>query len=255
MTMPVHDWTKVEAGIFHSFHVGWIPEIGKILNGGLLPEGYYALVEQHAGKSIPDVLTLHGSPPPLEGRLSLPPDTGGTAVAEAPPRVRRRQTLEPTALARRRTLAVRHVTGHRLVAILEILSPANKDRKEHLQAFAEKVASALDFGVHVLVVDLFPPGRHDPQGIHGVIRHELDLSEEAYDLPPDEPLTLVSYAAETGVEVYLEHLAPGGVLPDMPLFIRPDRYVGVPLESTYQAAYSGMPQFWRNVLEGKTGLQ
>ena len=66
--MPVHDWTKVEAGIFHSFHVGWIPEIQKALNGGLLPEGYYALIEQHAGKSIPDVLTLHGSPPPSEGR-------------------------------------------------------------------------------------------------------------------------------------------------------------------------------------------
>src|SRR5260370_136015 len=177
MTMPVHDWTKVEAGIFHSFHVGWIPEIGKILNGGLLPEGYYALVEQHAGKSIRDVLRLHGSPPPLESRLGLPPDTGGTAVAEAPPRVRRRQTLEPTALARRRTVAVRHVTGHRLVAILEILSPANKDRKEHLQAFAEKVASALDLGVHVLVIDLFLPGPHDHQEIHGAIPHELDLSE------------------------------------------------------------------------------
>src|SRR5260370_14371918 len=143
MTMPVHDWTQVEAGIFHSFHVGWIPEIGKILNGGLLPEGYYALVEQHAGKSIPDVLTLHGSPPPSEGRLSLPPDTGGTAVAEAPPRVRRRQTLEPTALASRRTLAVRHVTGHRLRAILGIFSPATKDREKHHQGFAHNIASAL----------------------------------------------------------------------------------------------------------------
>src|SRR6266849_2964875 len=169
MTMPVHDWTKVDAGIFHSFHVAWIPELLKPLNGGLLPEGYYALVEQHAGKSIPDVLTLHGSAAPPQNQWSLPPDTGGTALADAPPRVRRRQTLEPTALARRRSLAIRHVTGHRLVALLEILSPANKDRKEHLQAFAEKVASALDFGVHVLVVDLFPPGRHDPQGIHGVM--------------------------------------------------------------------------------------
>jgi sugar phosphate isomerase/epimerase len=142
------------------------------------------------------------------------------------------------------------VTGHRLVALLEILSPANKDRKAHIEALAQKVASALDLGVHVLVVDLFPPGPHDPQGIHAVIRHELDLSEEAYDLPSDEPFTLASYAAEAGVEVYLEHLAPGGVLPDMPLFIRPDKYVNVPLESSYQSAYSGMPQFWRNVLEG-----
>ena len=36
----------------------------------------------------------------------------------------------------------------------------------------------------------------------------------------------------------------------MPLFLRPDRYVNVPLEPTYQAAYQGMPAFWRDVLEG-----
>jgi hypothetical protein len=37
----------------------------------------------------------------------------------------------------------------------------------------------------------------------------------------------------------------------MPLFLRPDRYVFVPLEPTYQAAYRSMPPFWRNVLEGQ----
>ena len=129
--MAVHDWTRVEAGIFHAFHVAWVPEIQKALNGGLLPEGYYALAEQHAGRAIADVLTLHASTAPTE-LPSWPPATGGTAVAEAPPRVRRRQTLENSALARRRTLAIRHVSGHRLVAIIEILSPANKDRAEHV---------------------------------------------------------------------------------------------------------------------------
>lgn len=39
---------------------------------------------------------------------------------------------------------------------------------------------------------------------------------------------------------------------EMPLFVRPDRYVNVPLEPTYQAAYRGMPAFWRAVLEGRT---
>jgi hypothetical protein len=252
--MPVHDWTLVEAGIFHNMHVAWIPEISKTLNGGLLPEGYYALVEQHAGKTIPDVLTLHGSPPPQKPRLSPPPDTGGIAVAEAPPRVHRQETFEPSALARRRTLAIRHVTGHRLVAMLEILSPANKDRPQTVEDFAAKVVSALDLGIHVLVVDLFPPGPNDPQGIHGAIRHQLNLSDEPYDLPADEPLTLVSYQAAEKIEARLEHLAPGTVLPDMPLFIRPDKYVNVPLESTYESAYGGMPLFWRNVLEGKTPL-
>jgi hypothetical protein len=151
-------------------------------------------------------------------------------------------------------LAIRHVSGHRLIAILEVLSPANKDRPQHVEDFAAKVVSALDLGVHVLVVDLFPPGPHDPQGIHAVIQHQLDLSEERYDLPSDEPLTLAGYAAGLGVEVYLEHVAPGAQLPDMPLFLHPERYVDVPLESTYQAAYKGMPVFWRNVLEGHAPL-
>jgi hypothetical protein len=43
--MPVHDWTRAEAGIFHAFHVAWIPELQKVLNSGLLPEGFYALAE------------------------------------------------------------------------------------------------------------------------------------------------------------------------------------------------------------------
>ena len=54
------------------------------------------------------------------------------------------------------------------------------------------------------------------------------------------------------MEVYLEHLAVGTALPEMPLFLRPDRYVNVPLESTYQAAYRGLPAFWREVLEAPT---
>jgi len=51
--------------------------------------------------------------------------------------------------------------------------------------------------------------------------------------------------------VYLEHFAVGTALPEMPLFLRPDRYINVPLEPTYQAAYRGMPAFWKDVLEGR----
>ena len=54
--MPMHDWTRVEAGILHAFHVAWTPVIQGTFNGGLLPEGPYALAEQHAGRSIADVL-------------------------------------------------------------------------------------------------------------------------------------------------------------------------------------------------------
>jgi hypothetical protein len=249
--MPVHDWTLVEAGIYHAFHVLWIPEICKTLNEGLLPDGYYALPEQHAGYAIPDVLTLHASPPSFEPP-PLSPTSGGTAVAEVPPRVRRTQVVTESLRGRRRTLAIRHVSGHRLVAMIEILSPANKDRAESVHEFATKAVSALELGVHLLLVDLFPPGPHDPHGMHGAILALIDDQGEPYDLPRDEPLTLASYAAGPRVEAYLEHLAVGAPLPEMPLFLNPDRYINVPLEPTYLAAYRGMPAFWRDVLEGRT---
>jgi hypothetical protein len=249
--MPVHDWTRVEAGIFPAFHTAWVADLQDALNGGLLPEGYYALAEQHAGRPVTDVLTLHASPEPSEPPW-LPPDTGGIAVAEAPPRVQRKQVMEPATLTRRRSLAIRHVSGHRLIALLEIVSPTNKDRARHVADLAPKVVAALGRGVHVLVVDLFPPGPHDPFGMHGVIRQRLEESDEPYDLPAGAPLTLASYLAGPPVEAHLEHLAVGAALSPMPLFLRPDGYVPVPLESTYQTAYRGMPHFWREVLEGRS---
>jgi hypothetical protein len=249
--MPVHDWTRVEDGIFHDFHTVWIGAIRNALNEGLLPPGYYSLAEQHVGRPITDILTLHASPAPPRPPLPPPPDTGGTALTEAPPRARRRHTLEATALARRRSLAIRHVSGHRLVALLEIVSPANKGRARHVEDFAAKAVDTLDAGVHLLVVNLFPPGPQGPYGIHGAIRQRLEQSDEPYDLPAGEPLTLAAYAAGPRIEVFLEHLAVGAELPEMALFLRPDRYVNVPLAATYQAAYRGMPAFWRDVLEGR----
>lgn len=256
--MPVHDWTRVDAGIFHDFHTVWTGTLRIALNEGLLPEGYYALAEQHAGRSVADVLTLHASVEP-PGPAWLPPDTGGIAVAEAPPCVQRKQTVErrtgePSARARRRSLAIRHVSGHRLVALIEIVSPANKDRAEHVEELADKAVSALEYGVHLLLVDLFPPTRHDPGGIHSAIVQGLEQSDETYRLPAGKPLTLASYVAGPPVDIYLEHLAVGTPLAEMPLFLRPDRYVNVPLEPTYQAVYQSTPAFWRDVLEGRRPL-
>jgi hypothetical protein len=246
--MPVHDWTRVEAGMFHDFHNAWITELRNALNGGLLPPDYYALGEQHAGRLVTDVLTLHASRP--NGEPSpLPPSEGGLALAEAPPKVRWQLTGIETYRQRRRTLAIRHVSGHRLIALVEIVSPANKDRLESVEEFVAKTVEALDLGIHVLLLDLLPPGRHDPRGLHGAVWNQFD--EGPYDLPLAEPLTVASYAAGPPVKAYLEHFPIGGILPDMPLFLRSDRYIPAPLEATYQAAYRGVPAFWREVLEGR----
>jgi len=68
--------------------------------------------------------------------------------------------------------------------------------------------------------------------------------------PADSPLTLVSYVWDgSEPEAYIERTTVGQALLDRPLFLTAERYINVPLELTYRAAYRGMPQFWRDVLE------
>ena len=62
--MPIHDWTRVDAGIFHHFHQRWIGAITDVLNQRLLPGEYYALAEQQGAGFEPDVLTLKASESP-----------------------------------------------------------------------------------------------------------------------------------------------------------------------------------------------
>jgi hypothetical protein len=251
--MPVHDWTRVDAGIFHAFHLSWLGRLQDTLNAGIMPPGYYALAEQHAGRLIPDVLTLkvgNGAGPAPESGTGA--ETGGTAVADAPPKTRGKHSVARSAKGRRRTLAIRHVSGHRLVAVLEVISPSNKDRVTSVNDFVSKVVTALEYGVHVLFVDLFPPSPHDPHGLHHEILQRLEEPEEVYETPENEPLTLASYAAAPVIDMFIEHTAVGEALPEMPLFFLPDRYVNVPLEPTYMEAYHGMPAFWRGVIEGQS---
>jgi Protein of unknown function (DUF4058) len=244
--MPVHDWTRVEAGIFHAFHHDWITDIARALNRGILPEDYYALPEQVAGGLVPDVLTLHapdnGSPPPAV------PD-GGVAVVEVPPQVRYHIRSEEDQYATRaRAVVIRHASNHRVIALVEIVSPGNKNNRHGVRAFGRKAAEALQAGIHLLIVDLFPPGPRDPQGIHPLIWEEA-LGESDFVLPSDTPLTLASYVGGDCPEAFIEPRAVGMSLPDMPLFLTPEVYVPIPLEATYQSAWEGLPAFWRHVLQ------
>lgn len=50
--------------------------------------------------------------------------------------------------------------------------------------------------------------------------------------------------------VAFESMAVGDALPDMPLFLTADRYVNVPLETTYRTARRGVPKCWKRVIVG-----
>jgi hypothetical protein len=247
--MPIHDWTRVDHGTFHDFHQGWATQIRSALNNGILPPGYEAKVEQHTDDGIPDVLTLQRGPSPNgngTGLAATNPANGTASVATAPPKVEFMSEFQADPYAKlRKTIAVR-LEDDRLVALIEIVSPGNKSSRHGIQAFVRKVTGAIEHGLHVLVLDLFPPGPRDANGIHPVIWSEF--RDEEYVPPADKPLTLVSYEAGTRTRAYIQPAAVGSPLPAMPLFLEPERYVDVPLESTYQEAFEGISRRTQDIL-------
>jgi Protein of unknown function (DUF4058) len=51
--MPIHDWTRVDAGLWHDFHQGWTVALCSSLKSGVLPYDYFALVEQRVRDPSP----------------------------------------------------------------------------------------------------------------------------------------------------------------------------------------------------------
>jgi hypothetical protein len=250
--MPIHDWTRVSAGTFHDLHLVWTGELRTALNDGILPPDYYAQAEQVTGPFAPDVLALEHMPlADDEGDTDGDETGGGTATAtlsKAAPMVRITEEMEQRFYRnQRRRIAIRHSSDDRVVALIEIVSPGNKESTPNFTAFVEKAAEVIYRGFHLLVIDLFPPTPRDPNGIHAAIWGQYGPYE--FTPPPGEPLTLVSYSAGSVRRAYIEPTAVGHTLADMPLFLTPEMYVNVPLEETYLAAYRGVPRRWKRVLD------
>jgi hypothetical protein len=242
--MPVHDWTRVDAGLFHHFHHRWTDSLCDALNAGRLPSDFFALVEQNIRGPIPDLLTLNlapGKEEEAEGAL------GGVAVKTSPPRTRlTKKTEAESYLAKTSRITVRHRHG-KVVAAIEIVSPGNKASRSAFRSFIEKASDMIAQGIHLLIIDLFPRGPRDPEGIAKAIWDEFVV--EDFEQFPDKPLTLLSIDAGSERAIYVEPIAIGDELPDMPLFLRPETYVDAPLESTYQETWRLFPQPMKKLLE------
>jgi hypothetical protein len=242
--MPIHDWTRVVAGVFHAFHHDWITDLTRALNGGLLPDDYYALPEQQAAGLGPDVLTLETA-----FRDDSEAGSGCTAtIVQARPKTQFTAETDVEFYRRKKSaIVVRHSSGDRIVAVLEVVSPGNKAGGHALRAFVEKACELLEYRIHLLIVDLFPPGSRDPNGIHAAIWEEVQ--DAPFALPKDKRLTLAAYECDLTTRAYIEAVAVGDPLPNMPLFLEPGGHVLVPLEATYQTAFAALPRRWRSVLE------
>jgi hypothetical protein len=240
--MPIHDWTHVNAGLFHHFHQMWTSTLWNALNSGDLPSGYYALAEQTTGALIPEILALE-APFPIDHQTRA---SVGLAVADAPPRTRYVSRAEQDLYAAKADrIAIRHFLGH-VVAIIEIVSPGNKYSRTALRHFVEKAVGLMEQGIHLLIVDLFAHSNRDPHGIHKAIWDEV--LEEPFELPSDKPLILASYSAGVIKAAYVEPIGVGGALASMPSFLQPEVYIPVPLETTYLTTWSACPASLRDAI-------
>jgi hypothetical protein len=243
--MPIHDWTRVDAGTFHAFHVAWITHLTEALNDGLLPAGFFALPEQVIAGPIPDVVTLERQPGGAQRRS----DGGGLAMADMPPRAAFVMSVETDPYAQRANrIVVRHPLGD-VVAVVEIVPPHNKSSQQKLRTFVEKAHDLVQQGIHLLIVDLFPPSPRDPHGIHKAIWSTI--CDGPFELPRAKFLTVVSYYAASPRTAYVDPLAVGDPLPSSPLFLDAGLYVPAPLEQTYTTTWERCPTIVKELVEGK----
>jgi hypothetical protein len=114
------------SGDFHHSRQRWISALTDALNGGGLPPEFVALAEQVTGRPIPDVVTLQA--------FSAKGSAGGIAVAPTSlPSARVIQKFERINYAKRADRVVIRRGRGRVVAIIEMLSPGNKDSRHAIR--------------------------------------------------------------------------------------------------------------------------
>lgn len=210
--------------------------IGGHLNA-VLPPRFFAAVQIHPSVRIEaDVAEFdHGPEPEANGHAG----GGGTAVATAP-----RLAAPPKATGMFPAVfppdievrVMEDCQGGRLVAVIELVSEANKDRPDSQGGFAGKLATYLQHGVGVVVVD---PVRVRRFNLHDALMDLLDRPEDR--MPADTPTYCTAYKPEAGpggnhVRYWAHRLDIGQPLPTVPLGIKGWGWVPLDLEALYTEA-------------------
>jgi hypothetical protein len=249
--MPVHDWSRIQAGIFHDFHQRWIISLSNALNQSLLPEGYYALAEQSAGGLIPDVITLEQRVDTQDPIVpAIPGRSQALAVLDSPPQTQYSHAGDTDGYARRAThVVIRHASGDRVVGYIEIVSPGNKQSEAAIHALFEKLHTALRDGCHLLIVDLLPPTKRDQRGLHAEFWSRFFGDDNVPGCDEKKPLGMAAYHSINIPKAYFQPFAVGDKLINMPVFLTKDHYVSLPLERTYLEAWNGVPKRWQDVID------
>jgi hypothetical protein len=230
---------------WEGFHATWPVMIVARLRRQL-PRRYLVLPRVHSGSSADiDVATFHdeGSRPGATGPGNG--NTGGVVTGVwAPPRPTLRVTTDLPAQDVTEVRVYDEKSGRRLVAAVVIVSPANKDRSEHRQAFVSKCVGLLQELVSIVVVDVVPTRGANlyAELLTAIGQSDPILSRES---PSPSAAACRSTRSEKQwlLETWAYPLTIGQPLPKVPLWVANDLVVPLELEESYEesCALLGVP--------------
>ncbi len=214
-----------------SFHGAWAEAMANHLNQSLLPGGFVAEARvKLAGQVEIDVGAF------AENAMAPRSESGGIAVW-ALPKPAAKVPLDFQDLDVFEVQVLSEEEGPRLVAAIELVSPANKDRPANRRMFSVKCASYLHSGVSVIMVDVVT------QRFGSLHAELLDLLRVRLSTPGQGAQDLYATAyrivpAPQGLhlETWAHLLTLGGSLPTLPLWLPVDLCLPLDLEATYHAA-------------------
>jgi hypothetical protein len=165
-------------------------------------------------------------------------EPGGPATATwAPPEPTLAVDADPSEQYAYEVLVYDHSRGRMLVAAVEIVSPANKDRRKNRRAFATKCAALLGQGVCVSIVDLVTTRKFN---LYTDLLEMIEQSDPAFNPSPPATYAVTCRGRKVGdvprFESWAYPLTVGEPLPSLPLWLSDEDAVPLDLESSYEAA-------------------
>jgi len=225
---------------WESFHATWPVMIVALLRRKL-PRRYFAEPRVHLGSSAEtDVATYENEGDGVLAAGNGNDRGGGIATAVWAPS---RPTLAvPTDLPAQdgyEVLVYDEKRHSRLVAAVEIVSPAIKDRPEHIHAFVSKCAGLLRERVSVVIVDVVTTRT---QNLYGELLDLIGQSDPSLN-PKPPPLyaaacRLTKRENEWMLEAWAQSLDLGRPLPTVPLWLADDLAVPLELNESYEQSCS-----------------
>jgi Protein of unknown function (DUF4058) len=219
-----HGWSEI--------HGGWPMEICRHLLT-ILPKGFRGTPQVHSGApSEIDIATFEYDGTPASRYLEG--GTTATLLQESPT-----LTIEAD-LSDQDEFEVRiynEEMGRELVAMIELISPSNKDRPESRDKFVNKCVGLLQKGICVSMVDLITPRRSN---LYVEVLARLGATDPNLGLLPPHlyAVTMRSRPRPKGrelVDAWFYPMAIGEPLPTIPIWLRPDLRVSLPLETSYES--------------------